>query len=135
MEKVKQLTLKGEKYEVVGRPPENKETQWWRCFLVKIIFGLYNEKKETLSQIGWQPQPITQAEIFREKCRRVAMLKEAGAWGNTKEYPYKNDHEHNWIERRVNECATEQFGPRIDGKVAVINTTAGKYEPNPKLFK
>jgi hypothetical protein len=119
-----------------NRPREDNEVQWWREWLVKIIFGLWNQKKEILKRIGFPPRPISQREIFKEKCRRVEMLKQERLWGVTKEYPYAVDHGHNWIERRVNECATEKFGPKLDGVVKIVNTSArnGLYEPNPELF-
>ena len=119
-----------------NRPKEDVEVQWWREWLVKIIFGLWNQKKELLAPMGFPARPISQREIFIEKGRRVEMLKQEGLWGRTKEFPYSLDHNHNWIERRVNECATEKFGPKRDGVVKIVNTSPkkGLYEPNPELF-
>jgi len=119
-----------------NRPSEGAEVQWWREWLVKIIFGLWSEKKAVLEKMCFPPRPISQHEIFVEKCRRVEMLKQEGLWGVTREYPYGVDHGHNFIERRVNECATEEYGPKLNGIVKIVNTSArkGLYAPNPELF-
>jgi len=124
-----ELTVKLPGYEPTGKPPENEETRWWRQWLVEIIYGLWNEKKQYLAPMGFPPRPIHQREIAREVSRRVLMLKSEGLWKHKK-------HDHNWIERRVNECATEEYGPKTeDGILKVVNTSAGFYEPNPELFK
>jgi hypothetical protein len=130
-----QLTFKLPNYKPTGKPKENGELAWWRNWLVSIVFGLWHEKKQTLSKMGFPARPVHQKEIFREKCRRVEMLKMEGLWGCTRQYPYAMDHGHNWIERRVNEVATLKYGPTVDGVLKVVNVTAGYYAPNPKLFK
>jgi len=115
-------------YQPTQKPDEDEEVQWWRQWLVEIVFGLWNEKKQYLAKMGFPPRPIHQKEILREVTRRVKMLKDEGLWQH-------KAHEHNWIERRVNECATEEYGPKTDGILKIVNTTAGYYEPNPELFR
>lgn len=130
-----QKTLKLEGYKPTARPEENGEVKWWRQFLVEIIWGLWFEKKRLLAEMGFPPRPVHQNEIYKEKCRRLFMLKSERVWGTTKRFPHSEDHSHNWIERRVNECATEEFGPRnSDGLLKVVNSSAGLYEPNPAIF-
>ena len=65
------------------------------------------------------------------------MLKDEGLWGTTKEYPYRSDYDHNWIERRVNELVKEEFGPKVEGKLKIVcvSKKRGTYEPNPALFQ
>jgi len=129
-------TVKLEGYQPTGPPEEGSEVQWWREWLVRIIFGLWKEKKDILAKRGWTARPIHQKEVLREVKRRVAMLKEEKLWGTCKEYRYSKMRGHNWIERRVNECATEEFGPKTDeGVLKIVNVTAGLYAPNPELFK
>ena len=105
--------------------------------MCKIIFGLWYEKKKILAKMSFPPRPISQKEIFKEKCRRVQMLKDERLWGTTKEYPYSSDHNHNFCERRVNELVTEEFGTKLDGKLKIVcvSKRKGTYEPNPALFK
>lgn len=116
----------------------NEETplkKWWHKWLVKVIFGLWNEKKKILANMGFPPQPIHQKEICREVSRRIEMLKEMDIWGITKQYPYSKTPDHNWVERRVNYIATEEYAPKTDsGIIKIVNYTAGYYGPNPKLF-
>jgi hypothetical protein len=131
-----QKTLKLEGYKPTARPEENGEVKWWRQWLVEIIYALYFRKKQLLVEMGFPARPVHQNEIYREKCSRVLMLKAEGIWGRTQRFPHSQDHDHNWIERRVNECATEEFGPHNgNGILKVVNTSAGLYEPNPKLFE
>lgn len=137
--KLSAKTVKLPGYQSVGRPPEDEETQWWRQWVVEIIFGLLHEKQRTYKEMGWD-MPLTklkihQSEIYREKCRRVAFLKEEKLWGNCERYPYSKNHGHNWTERRVNEAASEKFGPKTeDGKLKIVNVTKGYYSINPKLL-
>jgi len=121
-----------------NRPAENKETRWWRQFLCKIIYGLWHQKKQTLENMGFPARPISQKEIFAEVERRVSMLKQEGVWGFTKEFPCWIEHNHNWIERRVNELAGSEFAPRtVEGvlKVVCVDKKRGLYAPNQDLFK
>ena len=125
-----------------NRPIEGPEVRWWREWLVKVIFGLWNEKKEKLAPMGFPPRGISQREICREVDRRIAWLKEENLWGKTTEHPYSTgcnpDHNHNWIERRVNECAKNDVGPKTSGgilKVVCVSSRKGLYEPNTELFK
>lgn len=133
-------TVKLPGYQPVGRPDENEETQWWRQWIVEIVFSLLYEKQQIYKKMGWD-LPLTklkihQSEIYREKRRRVAFLKEEKLWGRCDRYPYMKDHGHNWIERRVNEAASEKFGPRTeDGKLKIVNSTKGYYTINPCLVQ
>ena len=121
-----------------NRPPENDETTWWREWLVKIIFGLWNEKKEMLEKMGFPPRPISQDEIFEEKQRRIKMLQDERLWGVHPDFPYKTDHPtSNWIQRRVNELTYEDEGPKTDDgiiKIICVSKKLGLYAPNPELF-
>ena len=119
-----------------NRPPENNEVHWWREWLCKIIFGLWYEKKEVLENIGFPARPVSQKEIFKEVQRRTEMLKQEDIWGRTVDYPYRIEHNHNWIERRNNELATNEFGLKKDGVLMIVCTDKrrGLYAPNPKLF-
>ena len=121
-------TVKLEGYKPTQKPEEDEEIRWWRQWLVEIIFGLWNEKKELLAKMGFPPRPIHQKEIYKEVTRRVSMMKNERIW-------HHKSHGHNWIERRVNECATEELGPKDeDGILKIVNTSAGLYEPNTHLF-
>ena len=121
-----------------NRPREGDEVQWWREWLVKIIFGLWNEKREILAKKGWPPRPISQSEIFEEKQRRTKMLQDEKMWGVHPDYPYTTDHPTpNWIQRRVNELTYETEGPKTsDGiiKIVCVSKRLGLYQPNPILF-
>jgi len=126
-----ELTVKLPGYEPTGKPPEDEETRWWRQWLVEIIYGLWNEKKQLLAKMGFPPRPISQREIFWEVTRRIGMMKAEKIWKH-------KSHGHNWVERRVNECATRKYGPKTEeGILKIVNTSAqgGLYEPNPELFK
>ena len=103
--------------------------KWWRQWLVEIINGLWYEKKGLMAEMGFPAKPITQQEILREVKRRVAMMKDERIW-------FHKSHEHNWIERRVNELVKEEFGPKAENGILKIVRIAGDnlYEPNPKLF-
>lgn len=116
-------------YEHIGRPFEDEEIKWWRQWLVEIIYGLWNEKNKALSEVGFPSRPIRQQEIYREVTRRVFMLKGEGLWNH-------KEHGHNWVERRVNELVTEEFGPKNEHGILKVVRIAGDnlYEPNPKLF-
>jgi hypothetical protein len=120
-----------------NRPPEGEEVQWWRLWLCKIVYGLWHEKRETLAKMQFPPRPVSQREIFREVQRRIAMLKEEGLWGKCKQYPFRVEHNHNYVERRINEIAKTEFGI-VDSqgrlKVVCSNSRKGLYEPNPELF-
>lgn len=120
-----QKTLKLEGYQAVGRPKEDEDIKWWRQWLVEIVYGLYHEKMKLLAKMGFPPRPIHQKEIFKEVQRRISMMKDENIWRH-------KAHGHNWVERRINECATEELGPKENGKVKVVNTTGGFYEPNPE---
>jgi len=120
-----------------NRPQENSETKWWRQWLCKIIFGLHHEKKQLFAEVGFSARPISQREIRKEVERRTEMLKQENIWGKTPQFPYRTEHNHNWIERRVNELATEEFGPRTEEetlKIICVDKRKGLYEPNPELF-
>ena len=120
-----------------NRPPENDETRWWREWICKIIFGLWHEKKAVLEHMGFPARPISQKEILKEVERRIEMLKDASLWGCTRDYPFWVEHNHNWIERRVNELVKADFGPRTrEGSLKIIcaDKRKGQYEPNQKLF-
>jgi len=118
-----------------NRPQENDETRWWRIWLCKIIYGLWYQKKAVLENMGFPARSISQKEIYREVERRIEMLQQENMWGRTRDFPYWTVHNHNWIERRVNYLATEAYGPRKDGVLMIVNPTAGKYMPNPELFR
>ena len=121
-----------------NRPPENDETQWWRQWLTKIIFGLHHEKKQLFSEVGFPARPISQREIRKEVERRIEMLKQENIWGKTSQFPYRIEHNHNWIERRVNELVTDELGTKTEEgilKVVCVDKRRGLYQPNPELFK
>jgi hypothetical protein len=121
-----------------NRPPENDDTRWWREWLTKIVYGLWHEKRETLRRMEFPSRPVSQREIFREVQRRIEWLESERLWGRCREYPFRVKHNHNWCERRVNELAKPEFGPKTaDGTLKIVcsNQRKGLYEPNPELFK
>ena len=121
-----------------NRPTEGPEVSWWREWLVKVIFGLWNQKKILCASMGFPPRPVSQKEIRLEIYRRIDMLEQENLWGNTSSFPHKCKHNHNWIERRVNECAKVEFGPKTSYgilKVVCASPKKGLYEPNPELFE
>jgi len=116
-------------YHRIGRPREDGDIKWWRQWLVTIIFGLWNEKKEMLAEQGWPSRPVSQQEIFREVNRRIYMMKKENLW-------IHSVHGHNWVERRVNELCTEELGPTTDeGVLKIVRTSDNCYIPNPELFQ
>ena len=120
-----------------NRPIEDGHIRWWRQWLCKIIFGLWNQKKAVLENMGFPARPVSQKEIFKEVQRRTEMLQQEGLWGRTTDYPHIIMHNHNWIERRVNELAKADFGPRTaEGtlKIVCVDKRKGLYAPNPELF-
>jgi len=126
-----QLTVKLPGYRPVGPPPEDDDTKWWRNFLAQIVFGIWSEKKEQYEKRGWSyaKPKVHQDEIIAEALRRVKSLKDAGVWDH-------KEHKYNWIDRRIEEAASEKFGPRNDaGILKIVNTTGGYSEPNPELFE
>lgn len=135
----KTFKLKGYKPKIFPEEEPDKDLAFHNKLLLEIIFGLWNQKKQELAQRGWLPQPIHQKEIFAEYKARVQrykdMDKELGLTGDDRYWPvYAKVHDHNWVERRVNYLATPAYGPKKDGVLMIVNTTSGKYEPNPKLF-
>jgi len=117
-------------YKKIRRPGEDDDMKWWRQWLVEITYGLWSEKKTLMAEMGFPAKPVTQQEIFREVTRRVAMMKGEQIW-------FHKCHEHNWVERRVNECVTEEFGPKDENGNLKLVRTAGDnlYEPNPAIFQ
>jgi hypothetical protein len=141
-ERMSQQTLKLQGYQPKTFPEQEPDHDlvFHNKLLLEIIFGLWNQKKDELAKRGWSPQPIHQSEIFAEYKARVQRYKNMDSDLGLKEkdrfWPsYAKVHSHNWVERRVNYLATPAYGPKKEKVLMVVNVTAGKYMPNPKLFE
>lgn len=140
-----QLTVKltGNQHELWPEAAPNSDLEFHMELLKKIVFSLWNRKKETLADRGWSAQPVSQKEIYAEYNAKVAEFRgidrKLGLKGEAKYWPsFAKVHDHNWVERRVNYLATDKFGPRDPSTnlLMIVNTNAkrGEYAPNPKLF-
>jgi len=139
-QRLKTVKLPG--YQPTLHPEEtpDDDLRFHQSLLTQIVFGLWSAKKDELATRGWPPMPVHQKEVFAEykarAARYKAMDKELRLKGSDRYWPsHAREHDHNWIERRVNYLATEEYGPKQHGIVMVVNVTAGQYAPNPKLFE
>ena len=139
-QRLKTVKLPG--YQPTSFPEEmpNDDLEFHRKLLTQIMFGLWSTKKDELASRGWPAQPVHQKEIFKEYLARVerykGMDKKLKLSGAARYWPsFARVHDHNWIERRMNYLATEEYGVKQDGVVMIVNVTAGEYAPNPKLFE
>ena len=107
------------------QPEENEEIKAYRQLIVNVVFGLWHRKKNILETKQMPPQPITLREIYLEVKSRIAILKSVKEWNH-------KYHSKRWIDRRVNEAASPKFYTNSIPKI--VAATAGKYQPNPKLF-
>jgi len=121
----------------------NSDLEFHMELLKKIVFSLWNRKKEILAERGWNAQPVSQKEIFAEYKAKASEFKgidkKLGLKGADRYWPsFARVHDHNWVERRVNYLATEKYGPKdsVSGILMIVNVNAkrGEYAPNPKLF-
>lgn len=113
--------------------PESDDTKFHRMMIIRIVFGLYHQKKQLLAEKGMPPQPISLREIWKEFQSRREMLVSIKEWP----FPW---HTKRWLDRRINECASMELlkiQPELyeNGKPKIVSSSAGLYEPSPQLFK
>jgi len=134
----KTFKLSGYQSKAFPEQEPDRDLAFHNGFLKEVIFSLWRLKKLELAERGWPPQPVHQKEIFDEYKAKIQRYKrmdaELGLQGEDRFWPsYARVHDHNWVERRVNYLATPAYGPKKDGVLMIVNVTAGKYAPNPKL--
>ena len=120
------VTVKLPGWQPQPRPPEDQDIKFHRQLLTEIVFGLFHRKKEILERKGMPSQPVSLREIWLEYLSRKETLKQTGEWS------YK-EHMKRWIDRRVNEIASPEYGE--NGVPKIVAATAGYYEPNPKYSR
>lgn len=118
-------TFKVAGWKPQAKPGESRELVAYRLLIREVVFGVYHNKKQILSQMGMPAQPVKLREIYLEVRSRIAQLRSCGQW------PY-HMHGKRWLDRRVNECACPKYSE--DGVPKIVAVSAGLYEPNPQLF-
>ncbi len=106
-------------------PQTVREREAYRQLIREVVFGLFFQKKEILAQRQMPSQPVAIHEIFEEVEKRAKFKRYCCRWP----YPVRSER---WIRIRLDECTISEF---YDDGVPKIVNVAGKFEPNPALFK
>lgn len=108
-----------------SKPQEFREREAYRQLMREVVFGLFFQKRELLAQRRMQSQPVSIHEIFAEVKERIKLKQGCGKWP----YPVRSER---WMRIRLDECTNPEF---YDDGVPKLVAVAGKFEPNPALFK
>jgi len=126
MRKSRGATVKLEGWTPQPPPQENGETETYRKLIVEAVEMLYEVNKQNTTP-PFKPEPISLAMIYTAVKNRIVALMLQNKW------PYlgwfdKAGTPHirtkRWVDRRVNEAASPQYG----AKIAAVK--AGYYVPN-----
>lgn len=124
MQSGKTLKLKG--WTPQSPPEENSETKAYRRLIVEAVNLLYDvEKAKTVAP--FQPKPVSLAMIYTAVKNRVTALMLRDQWPHFGYFTKVGEaviHTKRWVDRRVNEVASKQYGGQI------VAARAGFYLPN-----
>jgi len=119
------VTVKLDGWTPQPPPEQNSETEAYRKLIVEAVNMLYAINKQNTVP-PFRPKPVSLAMIYTAVKNRIVALMLRGEWkylGWFDKAGVPHIRTKRWVDRRVNEAASEEYGARI------VAVRAGYYIP------
>jgi len=106
-------------------PQQNSETEVYRKLIVEAVKMLYTINKQKTTP-PFRPEPVSLAMIYTAVKNRIVAMMLRGEWkylGWFDKAGKPHIRTKRWVDRRVNEAASEEYGAKI------VAVRAGYYIP------